>query len=43
MGMEGDVITMWDIREAHRTGVNAQGKMLGQYRKPESARLTRNA
>jgi hypothetical protein len=41
--MEGEMIMMWDISEAHRTRVNAQGKVLGQYCKPVSARLGRNA
>jgi pilus assembly protein CpaF len=33
VGMEGDMIMMQDLYEFHRTGVNAQGKVLGQYRK----------
>ncbi|HTQ26419.1 MAG TPA: TadA family conjugal transfer-associated ATPase [Candidatus Binataceae bacterium] len=33
VGMEGDMIMMQDLFEFHRTGVNAQGKVLGQYRK----------
>jgi pilus assembly protein CpaF len=33
VGMEGDMIMMQDLYEFHRAGVNAQGKVLGQYRK----------
>src|SRR5579862_3801810 len=33
VGMEGEMIMMQDLYEFHRTGVNAQGKVLGQYRK----------
>jgi pilus assembly protein CpaF len=33
VGMEGDMIMMQDLYEFHRTGVNAQGKVLGQFRK----------
>ena len=33
VGMEGDMIMMQDLFEFHRTGVNAQGKVLGQFRK----------
>jgi pilus assembly protein CpaF len=33
VGMEGDMIMMQDLYEFHRTGVNAQGKVLWQYRK----------
>jgi pilus assembly protein CpaF len=33
VGMEGDMIMMQDLFEFHRTGLNAQGKVLGQYRK----------
>ena len=32
-GMEGEMIMMQDLFEFNRTGVNAQGKVLGQYRK----------
>ena len=31
--MEGDMIMMQDLYEFHRTGINAQGKVLGQFRK----------
>jgi pilus assembly protein CpaF len=33
VGMEGDMIMMQDLYEFHRTGINAQGKVLGQFRK----------
>ena len=33
VGMEGEMIMMQDLYEFHRTGVNAQGKVLGQFRK----------
>ncbi|MGZ6175359.1 MAG: TadA family conjugal transfer-associated ATPase [Candidatus Binataceae bacterium] len=33
VGMEGEMIMMQDLYEFHRTGVSAQGKVLGQYRK----------
>jgi len=33
VGMEGDMIMMQDLFEFHRTGINAQGKVLGQFRK----------
>ena len=33
VGMEGDMVMMQDLYEFNRTGVNAQGKVLGQYRK----------
>jgi pilus assembly protein CpaF len=33
VGMEGDMIMMQDLFEFHRTGVTAQGKVLGQFRK----------
>ena len=33
IGMEGEMIMMQDLFEFHRTGVNAQGKVLGQFRK----------
>jgi pilus assembly protein CpaF len=33
VGMEGDMIMMQDLYEFHRTGLNAQGKVLGQFRK----------
>jgi pilus assembly protein CpaF len=31
--MEGEMIMMQDLYEFHRTGINAQGKVLGQFRK----------
>ena len=33
VGMEGEMIMMQDLYEFHRTGINAQGKVLGQFRK----------
>ncbi|HZO81678.1 MAG TPA: TadA family conjugal transfer-associated ATPase [Candidatus Binataceae bacterium] len=33
VGMEGDMVMMQDLFEFHRTGINAQGKVLGQFRK----------
>ena len=33
VGMEGEMIMMQDLFEFHRTGINAQGKVLGQFRK----------
>jgi pilus assembly protein CpaF len=33
VGMEGEMIMMQDLFEFHRTGMNAQGKVLGQFRK----------
>jgi pilus assembly protein CpaF len=32
-GMEGEMIMMQELFEFHRTGINAQGKVLGQFRK----------